>query len=46
MIRLRALLPYLLLLGTALLFLPNLLRPGIFIDGLIYGTLSRKMAEG
>lgn len=46
MIRLRALLPYLLLLGTALLFLPNLLRPGIFIDGLIYGTLSRNMAEG
>jgi hypothetical protein len=46
MIRLRNLLPYLLLLGVAFLFLPNLFRPGLFIDGLIYGTLSRNMADG
>lgn len=46
MIRLRNLLPYLLALGVAFLFIPNLFRPGLFIDGLIYGTLSRNMAEG
>jgi hypothetical protein len=46
MIRLRALMPYFFVLGAALLFLPNLFRPGVFIDGLIYGTLSRNMAEG
>ena len=31
---------------AALLFLPQLMHPGMYVDGLLYATISRNLAEG